>query len=188
MLINMPSTLIHIPTHLIIEQRTTPLSLGIYTLIGRLFLFKQESVDLSQPDIMKYDASIDRNSVMRAIAKLIKNNWMVQEREGVGGNKNTYRPTWGFVAGRCISWDTKDTAPPEGMQSVQMSSQVLDQFIGVMVPNTSGAALIERHHAKPLLRLADIGVYLTALVGYPVSTPNLTKLKLVINGRAQIGQ
>jgi hypothetical protein len=188
MLINMPSTLIHIPTNLIIEQRASPLSLGIYTLIARLFLFQKQAIDLSQPDIMKYDSAVDRNSVIRAIAKLTKDSWILQHRGKVGRNKNSYKPTWGFVSGRCIAWDSKDAAPPPEVQTIQLDSQILDQFIGVIVPNSSGSALIDRPQTKPLLRLADVGVYLTALIGYPVSTPSLTKLKLVINGRAQATQ
>jgi hypothetical protein len=183
LLINMPSTFIHIPTHLIIEQRTSPLALGIYTLIARLVVYHKRPTGLSQADIMAYDTKVVRGSVIRALEKLHHNRWVVGEK-GSQGAKANYLPTWGLVAGTILPWDPQDTSPPEAVATTKIHSQLLDSYIGVLVPHPQGV-LIERPHDQPLLHLRDVGVYLTALAGYPGSTPNLTQQKLIIGDKVQ---
>jgi hypothetical protein len=185
LLINMPSTSIHIPTLLIIEQHTRPHVLGIYTLIARLVLFEKRAIELSQADIMAYDPTLARGPVVRALEKLRRGQWILSGKSKQGG-KTTYFPTWGTIAGKTIPWNPIDESPPGSVTTIKVHSQLLDEYIGVMVPHHYGVVLVERVHKQPLLHLHDIGVYLTALVGYPVSTPNLMVNKLIIGDKVQL--
>jgi len=184
LLISMPSTSIHIPANLIIEQHTRPHILGIYTLMARLVLYHKRAIELAQSDIMAYDTTLGRSTVVGALTKLRLGHWII-EGKSKQGKKITYLPTWGLVAGKTIPWNRRDPSPPEVVTTIKIPSQLLDEYIGVMAPHPYGLALIERNHEQPLLHFHDVGVYLTAMAGYAFSTPKLEQHKLIIDGIVQ---
>lgn len=185
-LISMPHTAVPIPTALIIEQHTRPLVLGIYTLMSRLVRYHKQPIMLAQEDIVAYDTTIVRGSVIRAFKHLQDNQWILRGARAPG-TKTAYLPTWGFVAGTTLPWDFTDETVPAGVATIMIPSQVLDDSIGVIVPRETGQALIDRLHATPVLHLRDIGVYLTTLVGYLGSTENLLRQGLIVDPTAMSG-
>ncbi len=91
-----------IPTELIINHRDSPLAIGLYCLIVRLFIIHQKPLSISNTDITLYDPTISRESVNRALKRLIDDGWVERARQG---NKIAYQPCWGRIRGDLRLWE-----------------------------------------------------------------------------------
>src|SRR5438477_9859263 len=87
-----PKAFVLLPARLLADLRDTPLAIGIYAFIGRLFLVEQCPLPLSASDIRRYDPSLSRGAILRALDRLVRGGWLIESR---GTYKTHYTPTWG---------------------------------------------------------------------------------------------
>src|SRR5690349_9928043 len=98
-----PSAYCPIPQRLIADLHDNPLAIGLYGLIARLYLVAQSPVPLSVPDVVRYDPSLSRGAVLRALARLLAGGYIAQAEQR--GGKTRYTPAWGRVGGATLRWD-----------------------------------------------------------------------------------
>src|SRR6266545_2775267 len=94
----LPKAYLTIPTRLLADLHDTPLAIGLYALIGRLYLVHQAPVPLSRADVLRYDPTLKAGAVKRAFDRLVAGGWLV-EAIPEGRKKQRYTPTWGRVQG-----------------------------------------------------------------------------------------
>src|SRR5947208_3460401 len=78
---------------LLADLRDTPLAIGLYSLLARLYLVHQAPIPLSAADIQRYDPTLCRGAIVRALARLTQGGWLLEEARA--GYKTCYTPTWG---------------------------------------------------------------------------------------------
>ena len=165
---------VRIPQRLLIAAAYTPLTVGVYSLIARLFLVAQAPVALSASDVKGYDPTLSRGAVQRVLSKLVDQGWLLAHEQP--GRKTTYQPTWGRVHGAAVPWrvGTPDWDRPRHIGSVCLDVRLLDLFLGKLTCHPTRAAIVTRYVTAPLLQLSDVGGYALLLGGLPGTTPQLT--------------
>jgi hypothetical protein len=180
----LPAAYVPIPQRLITDLHDTPLALGLYALIGRLFLIHQSPLPLSVPDVLRFDPSLSRGAVLRALARLSGGGWLVEQAQL--GHKSRYLPCWGRVNGQPLPWQMRQPClgRPRHIARLCLDRQLLDTCMGKLTPHPTRAAAITRYLTAPILALADVGGYTMTLAGLPHETPRLRWLGLVCDGLA----
>lgn len=175
-----------VPTRLFDDFHDTPLTIGIYSLVARLYLVHKDAIALSSGDIQRYDTTLSRGAVLRALDRLVRGGWLIEYREK-RGCKIRYVPAWGLVNGEPRPWQTG--APglnrPSHVRTLRLSKDVLDVCIGRLAPHQTGAALVTRYTNAPEIGLTDVGCYALTLFGKPTPTDALLRCGLVRDGQAQ---
>ena len=174
-----------IPIPLAVDLQDTPLAVGLYSLIARQYVLTKAPVPLSAPDVLRYDPSISRGAVLRALARLIDGGWVIASQQP--GYKTCYRPAWGYVLNNPRPWQSG--APlmgrPRRLSVLELDQRLLDTCMGKITLHPLRTALVERYFSRPLLGLADVGAYALTLAGYPAATALLCCLGLVRDGQIQ---
>jgi hypothetical protein len=166
------------------DLRDTPLAVGMYALVARLYFLHKDAVPLSSDDVMRYDPTLRRGAVIRAIARLESGNWLLC----VPGSqrKKRYLPTWGLISGEVRPWELN--APglgrPAHVQRQRLDRRLLDLYLGRLEPHPSHPARVERYTSAPLLSLRDVGSYALTLDGLPTTTAALNAWGLCQENRA----
>jgi hypothetical protein len=179
-----PLPYVLIPDALIVAFAHDPLAIGIYVAIARLVLAAKQAVPLAARDLaawMGKDRDADRAAVMRRIAKLAEARWLNVERST--SVKHRLLPTWGHdVEGTPRVWrfDIGDSGRPQHLRGRRVPLVLLDCYLGRLDPQPGHTpAVISRYFTRPLLDLADIGVYTISQRAEVMSTPRLRHLKLL---------
>jgi hypothetical protein len=180
-----PTNYCPVPQRLLADLRDTPLAIGLYALIARLYLVHQAPIPLSRDDILRYDPTLKAGAVKRACDRLVAGGWLVEpsrERH----RKQRYTPTWGHVNGTALPWrmDHPCLGRPRHITRLPLDRSLLDICMGKLTPHPTQLATITRYITIPALSLADIGCYALTQAERPHETPNLRWLGLVRNGRA----
>src|SRR4051794_31232978 len=92
-----PAAYCPVPQRLITDLHDTPLAIGLYGLIARLYLVAQTAIPLSVPDVMRYDPTLSRGAVLRALARLRAAGYITEAEQL--GRKTRYTPAWGRIGG-----------------------------------------------------------------------------------------
>src|SRR5205085_10929190 len=136
-------------------------------------------------DVLRYDPSLSRGAVLRALARLLAGGWVVASQQH--GHKTRYTPCWGRVLGSPRPWQFG--APllgrPRRPIVLRPDQRLLDMYMGKITPHPLRTALVERYFSRPLLGLADVGAYALTLAGYSMTTAPLRCLGLVRDGQVQ---
>ena len=166
-----------ITRQLLAELRDSPLAIGLYIFIARLFIIHKQALALSATDIAAYDPQLTNGAITRAADRLERGGWLIIERRG---NKNHYLPAWGRVAGQVRPWTIG--APlldrPRHLAVAAFNSLLLDIYLGRIEPCVQNDAIVSRYASQPLLGLRDAGAYLLAQTGLGSPTPALEALGL----------
>jgi hypothetical protein len=179
-----PRAYITIPARLIAELRDSPLAIGLYSLVARLYFAAHAPVPLSRGDIQRYDPTLKEGAVKRALDRLIAGGWIIE----AAGHKSRYTPSWGRA---------RDGAPrpwrigadylgcPRHTFTLRLDCGILDVYMGKLTLQAQSTALIDRYVTAPLLSLRDVGAYLLILAGQEhLATPALLRWDLVRDGLA----
>lgn len=184
--IDTPLPYVLVPDALIVAFAHDPLAIGIYVAIARLVLAAKQAVPLAARDLalwMGRERDADRAAVMRRITKLAETGWLSVERSA--SVKHHLLPTWGRdVSGALRTWrvDRADVAKPEHVRGRRVPLALLDCYLGRLDPHPGHTpAVISRYFTRPLLDLADIGVYTISLRAEVMSTRRLQHLGLLGN-------
>lgn len=180
-----PTDYCPVPQRLIAELHDTPLAVGLYTLVGRLYLINQTPIPLSVPDVMRYDPTLRRGAVIRAFNRLVSGGWLTEEARR--GHKTRYTPTWGRVHGIPLPWQIGASClgRPRHINRLCVGRDLLDVCMGKLTPHAVQTAVITRYVTMPTLSLADVGSYALTLAGLPHETPALRVLNIVKDGEAR---
>jgi hypothetical protein len=181
----LPQAYCTIPQRLLADLHDTPLAIGLYALVARLYLVMHEPVPLSRADVMRYDPLLKAGAVKRAFDRLVEGGWLI-EAIPEGRKKQRYTPTWGRVKGAPLPWqmDQPCLGRPRHVARLPLDRGLLDVCMGKLTPHATRTAMITRYVTVPALSLADVGCYALTLAEIPHETPNLRWLGLVRNGRA----
>src|SRR4051812_17323885 len=76
--IEQPSAYCPIPQRLLTDLHDTPLAIGVYGLVARLYLVAKIPIPLSVPDVLRYDPTLSRGAVLRALARLIGGGYLIE--------------------------------------------------------------------------------------------------------------
>lgn len=176
-----PLHYVRIPQRLLTAAAYHPLQVGVYSLVARLYLVAQMPVPLSAADVVRYDPSLSRGAVQRALTRLVDDGWLLANDQL--GQKTRYAPTWGRVLGEPLPWriGASRLGRPGHVSAVRLDLRLLDTYLGKLIPHPQRAAIITRYVTAPLLTLADVGAYGHALGGLPGSTPRLVAWGLIRN-------
>ena len=101
--IEQPSAYCPIPQRLLTDLHDTPLAIGVYGLVARLYLVAQTPIPLSVPDVLRYDPTLSRGAVLRALARLIGGGYLIETAQI--GLKTRYTPAWGRINGAALAWN-----------------------------------------------------------------------------------
>jgi hypothetical protein len=174
-----PSFYVPIPQRLATHLYDTPLAIGVYAFVARLYQVAKAPVSLSAPDLMRYDPSLSRGAILRALDRLVGAGYLIAR--GDGRQKRAYTPAWGPIRGAPLAWDL--AAPclgrPRHVHALRLDQRLFDICMGKLAPHPMRAATITRYLTAPLLTLADIGAYALTLAGVPRTTPTLERLDLI---------
>jgi len=178
----LPARYCPIPQRLIADLHDTAVAIGVYALIGRLFLVTKTPVSLSRADVLRYDPALKPGAVVRAFARLIARGWIIED---TSATKRCYTPAWGIVRGAALPWDMGKPClgRPRHIIRLALNLALLDTCMGKLTPHTTLAATITRYLTVPALSLADVGSYALALGDIPRTTPALEWLGVVRNGQ-----
>src|SRR5215207_7983268 len=105
--IEQPSAYCPIPQRLITDLHDTPLAIGVYGLVARLYLVAQTPIPLSVPDVLRYDPTLSRGAILRALARLIAGGYLIEAAQP--GLKTRYTPAWGRIGGAPLAWNMKQS-------------------------------------------------------------------------------
>lgn len=173
-----------VPARLLTDLSDSPLAIGLYSLVARLFLIEHTPIPLSTGDVQRYDPALSRSAIVRAFNRLVRGGWIIEETKP--GCKTIYTPAWGFVSGSPRAWQIGATLldRPRRTQVVLLNKRLLDTCIGKLVPHDTNPATIERYLTHPLLSVSDLGIYLLLdNGGQPQTTLRLQSLGLVRDNR-----
>lgn len=92
-----PAYYVPLPHRLLGTLRDTPLAIGVYALIARVYRATKTPVPLSPADIAAYDPTTSPAAALRALRRLLAAGYLL--RAPSGGRRNAYLPTWGLIAG-----------------------------------------------------------------------------------------
>src|SRR5512145_322690 len=178
-----PHHYIPLPQRLIHDLRDTPVAIGVYSLIARLYAVVQAPVPLSTPDVQRFDPTVSRGAVLRAFDRLIRTGWLTAHTKQ--GHKSSYTPTWGIVSSKPRLWqmDAPALARPRHIQIVRLDARLLDTCMGKLTVHPTQPARIERYLTTPILALADVGAYGLMLAGWSHVTLALNQLGLIHDGQ-----
>jgi hypothetical protein len=172
-----------VPDALILAFANDPLAVGVYAAIARLVVAAKDAVPLAARDLatwMGSDREADRAAIMRRIANLGERGWLMITR--TRASKHQLCPTWGTDhMGTVRPWqlNRSDSGRPAHVRGRRLPLGVLDDYVGRLDPQPGHRhALISRYFTRPLLDLADIGVYVTGLRAEVTPTPRLHHLGL----------
>lgn len=174
-----------IPQRLITDIYDSPLAIGLYGLIARLWLITHAPVPLSRADVLRYDPSLKAGAVKRAFDRLVAGGWLVETPQA-DRKKHHYTPTWGRVCGTALPWqlDQPCHGRPRHISRLPVDRSLFDICMGKLAPHATLRATIIRYVTIPVLSLADIGCYALTLADIPHETPALKWLNVVRNGQA----
>lgn len=180
-----PASYCPVPQRLITDVYDSPLAIGLYALIGRLYLVGKAPVPLSAADLLRYDPALSRGAALRALGRLLAGGWLLAEARV--GAKTRYTPTWGAVRGQALAWQvgTPCLGRPRHVARLCVDRGLLDVCMGKLSPHASLPAPITRYLTAPALGLADVGCYALTLAGQPRETPALRWLGAVRAGEAR---
>src|SRR5215203_6146968 len=88
--IEQPSAYCPIPQRLLTDLHDTPLAIGVYGLVARLYLIAKAPIPLSVPDVIRYDPTLSRGAVLRALARLLAGGYLIEVAQI--GLKTRYTP------------------------------------------------------------------------------------------------
>lgn len=174
-----PTTYVAIPIRLIEDLRGSPIAIGVYALIARLYLITGTDVPLSPRDLALFDPTLSYGAGRRGLTNLDDDRYAIAS--AASGGKTRYRPTWGHVNGRPIPWERSGDClgRPRHIRAVRIDDRLLDLCMGRLRPHGTHRAVVERYFTRPLLGLRDIGLYALALAGVPVQSDTLAGLGLL---------
>jgi hypothetical protein len=172
-----------VPDPLITAFAHDPLAIGVYVAIARLTMAAKAAVPLAARDLaiwMGSERDADRVAIMRRIIKLEARGWLMITRTVAA--KHCLIPTWGRdQAGATRPWcfENSDSGRPQHLRGRRVPIGLFDDYLGRLEPQPdSGRALVSRYFTRPLLDLADIGVYTIGLRAEITPTPRLQHLGL----------
>ena len=172
-----------LPESLALDLRDSPLAVGIYLFVGRIFLIHQDPIPLSAKDIENYDGSDDirRCAIIRALTRLYTKGYLLPHSRNRRGVKATYLPGWGGVKGEARPWsfDAECLDRPRSVRTVRVPRMLIDVCMGRIIPHQRHPALIDRYVTRPPISLRDLGSYGLSWAGLPTPTPALIRLGLV---------
>ena len=179
-----PNRYCPIPQRLITDLHDTPLAIGLYALVGRLYFVLQAPVPLSVPDVRRYDPTLSRGAVIRAFNRLVTGGWVVATTQR--GQKTRYVPTRGWIKGIPHSWQMAQPrlGRPPHVNRLALDRALLDVCMGKLTPHPVQTAPITRYVTTPALSLTEVGCYALSLAGLPRETPALRWLGLTHDGQA----
>nr|MDQ2995537.1 hypothetical protein [Chloroflexota bacterium] len=174
-----------IPRRLLTDLHDTPLAIGLYALVSRLFLIVRAPVPLSRGDVLHYDPSLKPGAVKRAFDRLVAGGWLTQT-EQAKRQKHAYTPAWGRIKGTALPWrlDEACYGRPRHIQRLMLDRNLFDICMGKLVPHASLPATVTRYLTAPALTLTDIGCYALTLADIPRPTPALHWLGLIHHEQA----
>jgi hypothetical protein len=183
--LDQPSAYSPIPQRLITDLHDNVLAIGLYGFIARLYLVAQAPVPLSVHDVLRYDPTLSRGAVLRALARLRAGGYLIEATQP--GQKTRYTPAWGRVGGVPLPWNMHQPClgRPRHVARLRLDRRLFDICMGKLTPHTTRAAVITRYVTAPALSLADIGCYALTLSGVPRATPALIRLGAVQDGAAR---
>ncbi|MFL5803550.1 MAG: hypothetical protein ACJ8CR_17630 [Roseiflexaceae bacterium] len=180
-----PRFYVPIPQRLVTLLYDTPLAIGLYALIARLYFAAHAPIALSRGDIQRYDPALKEGAVKRALDRLVAGGWIIE----AAGHKCRYIPSWGRARdGTPRPWriGTDYLGCPRHVFTLRLDRDILDLYMGKLTPQTHNTALVDRYFTAPLLSLRDVGAYLLILAGQQhIATPALLRWDLVRDGQAQ---
>lgn len=174
-----PATYVLVPRGLIEDLRDSPLAIGVYTLVARVYRATRAPVPLSPGDLAIFDPSLTHGSATRALRRLAEAGYLL--RTDPGGRKHAYTPTWGLVRQAAVPWDLTATGlgRPRHTAAIKLDDRMLDLLIGRLRPYPSHPAIVERYLLSPLLTLRAVGTYALALIHVASTCPSLKALGLI---------
>ena len=183
--LDQPSAYSPIPQRLIADLHDSPLAIGLYGLIARLYLVAQSPIPLSAPDVLRYDPALSRGAVLRALARLLAAGYLIESTQT--GCKTRYTPAWGRIGGSPLAWNMARPClgRPRHIASLRLDRRLLDICMGKLTPHATRAAVITRYVTAPILSLTDVGCYALTMAGLPHATPALVRLGAVREGHVQ---
>jgi hypothetical protein len=183
--IQTPNWYSSIPRRLLTDLHDTPLAIGMYALIARLFVIVRESVPLSRADVLRYDPNLKPGAIKRAFDRLLHGGWLVQAEER--RQKHAYTPTWGRVNGTALPWRLDDACHgrPRHVQRLMLDRNLFDICMGKLTPHAALPATVTRYVTAPALSLFDIGCYALTLADSVRPTSALRWLGLIHNDQAR---
>src|SRR6266545_2850927 len=98
-----PAAYTPIPQRLITDLHDNPLAIGLYGFIARLYLVAQAPVPLSVHDVLRYDPTLSRGAVLRALARLRAGGYLIEAAQL--GQKTRYTPAWGRIGSVPLPWN-----------------------------------------------------------------------------------
>lgn len=175
----MKSFFVWIPRRIIKEYNSSPVGIGLYTIIARQWLAESKGVTgtvLSDLDLCSL-ANIERGTLKHYIRGLEENGWIMVNRQR--GIKTRYIPCWG----KSKPWTKTEKSLGRGcIKTEQVLTSLIDLYIGRIYRNQTKPGFIERYLKTPLSARA-LGEYVIAQTG--IRQPLTTELRE--NG-LQIGQ
>jgi len=172
-----------LPQRLLADLRDTPLALGVYALVARVYRATKADVPLSAGDLRRYDPGLSIGAAGRALDRLVKAGYL--EQVPAPGRRNVYRPAWGLVNGAPRAWalEAACLGRPPHIKTLRLPQELLDRYMGRLEPNARQGAHVARYTTVPLLGLADVGAYGLAMAGYRPTSPGLEAAGLLIDGQ-----
>jgi len=168
-----------LPRRLAEDLRDSPVAIGTYCLIARLYRISRAPVPLSPGDLQCLDPALSYGAATRALRRLADSPYVVVAR--VCGRKNSYAPTWGSVSGAVLPWDLG--APclgrPRHIAELRLDQRLFDTCLGRVRTHAEHPAIVERYVAQPLLGLEEVGAYGAALAGVAPAGGRLVELGLL---------
>lgn len=174
----LPERYCPVPERLLHDLHDTPFAVGVYALIGRLYLINQLPIALSRADIARFDPAAKPGAITRAFDRLVARGWLLVDTQGC---KHRYTPSWGMVRGVSVPWimGVERLGRPHHLRRLALDVTLLDTCMGKLTPHPTLAATIARYLTTPALSLRDVGAYALTLAGIPHPTPRLAWLGLV---------
>lgn len=168
-----------LPRQLLADLRDSPLAIGVYLLVARLFLVARAPVPLARADVLRYDPSLKAGAVARAFDRLIGSGYLLTV--GPARPKRQYLPSWGRMRGASVPWQVGQPGlgRPRHLAALRVGRDLLDVGLGRLSPHLRHPAEIARYLESPALGLADVGGYALFQGGIGALPPALTCLGLL---------
>src|SRR5262245_36215787 len=128
--LDQPSAYSPIPQRLITDLHDNPLAIGLYGFVARLYLIAQTPIPLSVPDVLRYDPTLSRGAVLRALARLIAGGYLIEAAQP--GLKTRYTPAWGRVSGTVLAWNMEESClgRPRHVARLRLDRRLFDICMG----------------------------------------------------------